>query len=265
MKKTILILTILLIIPSLLYAQKQVKAEDIIKQINEGKAVEYENAVITGTLDLTRIENVIVKRRPRYNSSGSYICLVKVPVSFINCTFENDFLTYYHDNYENAVYFNVFTEDVNFSGSTFKWASSFKYTEFEKKSNFENTEFYDEAYFKYTKFFREGNFKKAVFHDDANFKYTDFREIAHFDEAKFRRDANFKYTKFNRGVNFTKTIFESFANFAYTKFYDYVNFDEALFDDRIDVRHTKFNRRPLLLHLLRSKGEIKSSSSYRSR
>jgi len=270
-----------LLIPSLSFAKSQVKASQIIDQINAGKAVQYKDAEIVGDLDFTSIKDVTVDEesernwRRHRNSTLVYWCHVRTPVSFINCVFKDDVLAYIHDDDENETYNAIFYEDVDFQGCEFQEKSAFKYVKFHKNANFKNTTYHEDALFKYTKFSTgvsflnsdfngDANFKYTKFSTDvsfansdfsreANFKYTKFPEFVSFDKATFRRLANFKYTKFPEGVTFENAQFQGYADFKYTKFSDPVNFDGTVFDGDVDFKYTKMENRSFVTYLLKRK------------
>lgn len=277
----ILFFIIALLIPSFSFAKSQVKATQIIDQINAKKAVQYKDVEIVGDLDFTSIKNVTVDEESERNwrrhrgSTLSYWCHVRVPVSFVNCVFKDDVLAYIHDDDENETYNAIFYEDVDFEGCEFQEKSAFKYVQFRKNADFKNTIYHDEALFKYAKFSTgvsflnssfngDANFKYTKFSTDvsfsnsdfsreANFKYTKFPEFVSFDKATFRRLANFKYTKFPEGVTYENAQFKGDADFKYTKFSDPVNFDGAVFDGDADFKYTKIDSRSFVTYLLKRK------------
>lgn len=249
----------ILAIPLIAHAQNPVQAEDIIDQINAGKAVRYQNAVILGDLDFTSVEDVTpdkpyrLLKAGRFGSTQSYSCHVKSPVFFIDCTFQGDVLAYVHIDRKNETYNVIFYEDVSFEGCEFEKASAFKYVKFEKKANFEKTEYSEEVLFKYTRFSTDVSFAGSVFHDYANFKYTKFPESVDFSNAVFGYHADFKYTKFPEGVNFEDAKFNRFANFKYTKFSEPLNFDRVEFDGDTDFKYTTIDGRSFTSYLLKRK------------
>ena len=248
-----------LLIPSLSFAQSQVKATQIIDQINAGKAVQYKGVEVIGDLDFTSIKDVTVDEESERNwrrhrgSTLSYWCHVRVPVSFVNCVFKDDVLAYIHDDDENETYNAIFYEDVDFEGCEFQEKSAFKYVQFRKNADFKNTTYHDEALFKYTKFSTDVSFSNSQFYRDANFKYTKFPEFVSFDKATFRHLANFKYTKFPEGVTYENAQFEGDADFKYTKFSDPLNFDGAVFEGDADFKYTKMDSRSFVTYLLKRK------------
>src|SRR5687768_8865272 len=109
-------------------AQTRINASDIIRQINEGRAVNFNNVEIEGDLDLTDLEN---RRQRSLTNRGSddhdtYESTLEVPVSFTDCTFLDDVLAYYHRDREKDTYVAHFEKDVLFRNCIFKGGSEFK-------------------------------------------------------------------------------------------------------------------------------------------
>ncbi len=289
MRKILITSFILLLLPVFVFAQTQVKAEDIIKQINEGKTVKYENVTITGDLDFTQLDDITEddprgRRRDRtsssdrsrstddrsrrsgtltriisratsgnYSSTNSLSCNVKVPVSFINCIFKGDVIGYYSDERENEIYNVVFHEDADFTGTEFSRFSEFKYAKFYKEAKFKGATFNDIAFFKYAEFSTPMDFTEVKFDDDADFKYAFFPDKVDFTSAYFRKEAIFKYTVFPEGVSFEKVNFRGHADFKYAQFYEPLNFDETEFRRDPDFKNTKINGRDFTMFWLRKK------------
>ena len=109
MRKAKILIVMMLTVPLVSLAQDRVQAEDIIAQINAGKAVRYENAEIVGDLDFSSIEEVTADkplRRSRW-STQAYSCHVQSEISFVNCTFRGDVLAYVHIDRKNETYNNL--------------------------------------------------------------------------------------------------------------------------------------------------------------
>jgi len=274
MKKTIIPLFFVLFIPVLVSAKSSINAGDIIKEIDSGAAVHYEDVEIVGDLDFTSVKDVT--RDSKFDKDKeSFTCHVKSRLEFKNCIFKGDVIAYFNNEREETLYnaefqkdvvfeacvftgnctfkYSKFFEKANFKDSQFHEESNFKYTKFSDEINFENTEFEREANFKYTKFSTEVSFKGAKFHKEATFKYTDFPEYVNFAETHFRRDAIFKYTKFPKGVNFGKAVFSKDVDFKHTKFSEPTNFDDTIFDGDVDFKYTKIDGKPFSLYLLKHK------------
>jgi len=248
-------MAVMMLVPVFSFAKSQVKASKIIDQINDGKPVQYENIEIIGDLDFTSIKDITLDKpylRSR-NTTKTYSCHIKSPLSFINCVFRGDVIGYVHDDWKNETHNAVFHEDVDFQVCNFQALSAFKYAKFFGKSNFENTQFHKEAFFKYAKFSTKASFSNAYFYNDANFKYANFPKAVNFDKATFRRLANFKYIEFPLGVNFENAEFNGEDCFKYTKFHEPINFNGAAFNDDVDFKYTKLDGRSFTLYLLNKK------------
>jgi uncharacterized protein YjbI with pentapeptide repeats len=196
-------------------AQTGIKASDIIKQINEGRAVAYSNVEIEGDLDLTDLEN----RRPEHGrfNNDKYESTVEVSLNFTNCTFLGNVLAYYNIERRNETYVAHFEKDVVFSNCTFKNASEFKYSEFNGAATFAGCTFNEEANFKYAEFSSGPSFSSAKFESGANFKYTEFPRETSFEKATFRGLANFKYSKFRSPLKMEGVAFNGSEDFKYTR------------------------------------------------
>jgi hypothetical protein len=237
------------------FTQSRVNANDILKSIDESKAVNYSGVEIVGALDLTKIQDKVPDKNNKRSRSSTKVFWyhVRVPLGFENCTFKDDVIAYYHDEKKNETHNAVFHADVSFQGCEFEGMSEFKYSKFHKNADFSKTTYQEEALFKYSKFSTEVSFANSVFSSDANFKYTTFPEKADFGNVDFQDTANFKYTKFPNGVSFNNAVFQDNANFKYTKFYEPFDFEGTEFGDNVDFKYTKLEGKPFIKYLLKNK------------
>jgi len=201
-------------------AQPTIKASDILQEISDGQSVTHKNVTIEGYLDLTDLKN----RRHTESSfdffgkgNDTYESSVEGALTFINCTFTDDVIAYYHVERDNDTFIAHFEEAVVFQNCTFKRKSEFKYSEFEEKADFSGSVFNREANFKYAEFSETPDFSKTNFRDDANFKYAEFPRGVSFESASFMQLANFKYTKFRTPLNIKNVTFRGEEDFKYTK------------------------------------------------
>lgn len=215
-------------------AQNTVKASEILAQIDKGEPVVYRNVEIEGELDFTNLRN----RRHTEESfdffgkgNDTYESTVEKSVVFVNCTFLDDVLAYYHIERDNDTFIAHFEGDAVFQNCVFRRKSEFKYSEFEEKTDFSGTTFNREANFKYAEFSNTPSFAKAQFKDDANFKYAEFPQGVTFEGSIFKQLANFKYTKFRTPLNIKNVSFEGEEDFKYTKV-DGHSFTSYLLNDR---------------------------------
>ncbi|MGB2906947.1 MAG: pentapeptide repeat-containing protein [Candidatus Aminicenantaceae bacterium] len=236
-------------------AQSRVETNDILKSIDEGTAVEYRDVTVVGDLDLTKLKDMTPdkdNKRSR-NSSNTFWYHVRSPLKFIDCTFQDDVIAYYHDDKKNETHNAVFHADALFTGCEFQGKSAFKYSTFHEGADFSKTSYRKEALFKYTKFRTEVSFSGSTFANDANFKYTEFPKNADFSGVEFEDLANFKYTEFPRGVSFKNAVFQGDANFKYTKFSEPFDFEDTEFEDSADFKYTKLEGKSFTLYLLKNK------------
>jgi uncharacterized protein YjbI with pentapeptide repeats len=219
MKPIYLTISLLLIAGAGSFGQTRIAASQIMKQIAEGRNVQYSDAEIEGDLDLTNLEN----RRLERSSSGSwfgndhqmYETSVEVSLTFTNCTFLGDVIAYY--NHKNSTYVAHFEKDVVFQNCVFRKDSEFKYSEFNGIANFSGCTFRDVANFKYAEFSSGPIFANAKFDSDADFKYTQFPRETSFEKATFYGLANFKYSKFRSPLNLNGAAFKGDEDFKYTR------------------------------------------------
>jgi len=252
MKKLTQILFVLLLLPALSFAQTNVAAAEIIAKINQGEAVSYRNARITGDVDFTQLQNKKLENNSDAdNSTKNYISTVTVPLSFVNCTFNGKVLGYYNPNANsisffadepNEIFNTNFTKDVRFENCTFEEESAFKYSRFDGAVSFAGSKFNEEALFKYAHFNNgSANFSKTTYHETANFKYVKLQEGINFTGASFRDDADFKYAKFPKNSSFEKATFTGFANFKYAEFTSPNLKGISFKDDSHDFKYTRVN------------------------
>lgn len=247
---TLLLLIFAAVAPVL--AQTTVSANDIIDKINRNEPVSYQNATITGDLDLTNLANRReVREGNRLGETQEYRSTVDVPLTFRNCTFRDKVLAYRTEEPEKGrllnrittVYNANFTEVVTLENCTFEKNAAFKYAMFQQRAIITGNTFRDDAVFKYTKFRSAADFSGSTFRGYADFKYTEFDESSAFENAAFERYADFKYTRFGESTDFRKARFANTADFKYTNFPRGTQFDNVRFDGSTDFKYTTLNGR----------------------
>ncbi len=142
-----------------------IKAEEILEKIEHGKPVEYENIIIFGDLDLSRLDLPLDKTHRKIITS-----IIKIEYSEI----------------KGDVFFDrsIFTKLVDFDGSTFN-----------KAANFSDSAFIEDAGFSEARFQGEANFSRAHFMTEANFSRARFNGDAEFGKAKFNKNLNLSSAK----------------------------------------------------------------------
>ncbi len=245
------------LLPLLSFAHSSVDAKEIIDRINGNESVSYQNATISGDVDFTRLKNRKLRRDwGQHGSDGenkNYISTVEVPIRFVNCTFTDDVLAYYHLENKEETYNADFTEDVVFESCTFRGKSAFKYSKFDRKASFKDSRFREEALFKYSQFITQPNFEGTTFEEEANFKYAHFNDGVNFSDASFAKRADFKYTQFPSGTNFRNAAFSGFADFKYAQFSGEVELDGIAFNGSEDFKYTKVNGKSFSTYLPKNK------------
>ncbi len=204
--KNILLLNLVLLLSTSLAAQRSVNASDILKDIKAGKSVSYENVRVTGTLDMTFMDEKLPdlpKKHKWYRNGGSNAIKETLDgkISFVNCVFEDDVLAYFHDEDSKYTFTASFDNDVRFKNCEFKRNAMFKYSAFEGDADFSGSKFDKESTFKYAKFDTFVSFSNTVFEEYATFKYTKFKKGVSFNNARFEDDLNLKYTKVRGDFN----------------------------------------------------------------
>ena len=221
-KSTLLFsITFILFLTSNLVAQNTIKASDILKDIKKGKSISYENVTITGTFDMTFMDEKLSdlpKKHKWYKNGGSNSVkeTIESRISFVNCVFEDDVLAYFHDEDSEYTFTASFENDIRFKNCEFNRNAMFKYSSFEQNADFSGSKFKENSTFKYAKFDTHVSFANSIFDESANFKYTKFRDGVSFNNVKFRDNLNLKYTKVDGDFNIKGMIVANDINSKYT-------------------------------------------------
>jgi hypothetical protein len=257
MKNKITLLAIcLFLITSISFAQKTVKASDIMKDIKAGKSISYKNATIVGVLDFTFMEEAmekLPKKKSWWNTGSSdnqIKKLIEIKVSFIDCTFEDDVLAYIPDEDSGYTFTASFEDEVIFKNCQFEHKAMFKYSRFERDSDFSGSTFKDDSTFKYSKFDKNISFQNTVFEEVSTFKYAKFNKNVSFSNSIFKDAAIFKYTNFNDGVSFDNTDFKEDLNIKYMTVSGDFNINKMKVAYEIDSKYTKINGKSFSKYLI---------------
>ena len=218
------------------FAQQTVKASDIMRDIKMGKTISYNNVTISGTLDMTYMNEKLPdlpKKRSWWKNGGSNSIKEQIEssISFTNCTFEDNVYAYYHEEDSGYTFIANFENDVRFANCTFKGEALFKYSDFESNADFKDSKFGSRTTFKYAKFNTNVSFANSTFDEDAIFKYTQFRDGVSFNNTKFRDDLDIKYTKVSGEFDITNMTVADNIDSKYTKI-NGKGFNKYLLDSR---------------------------------
>ena len=242
------LLSLLVLIPVFSLPQDRIKADYIIKKLNDGKDIRYENVEITGDLDFTLIENFEFEkklgsstgvkqlngtRKWTYTFEEKTAFHVKNPVVFSNCTFRGKLIAYKEKEEKdgnNIIVRNAvikFHENVIFENCLFRKDVIFKNSEFVKQAEFYGSKFYG----------------KSIF-EECGFNYP-----ADFSNIEFG-DTNFEHAKFSNGVSFENSRFKNKTNFKNTLILSPLNIKSVDFRKNVDFNTTVFNDEPFNWYLI---------------
>jgi len=200
-KNTLLVALLFTIVCSMsIIAQEKINASTILSDMKNGKNISYKNAIITGTLDMTFMDEKLkeLPKKYKWKTNGGNNSIeeqIEVSVSFVNCVFEDNVFAYIHPEDSGYTFVANFEGNVTFSNCNFKGNALFKYSDFEKDANFSLSKFKENTTFKYAQFDGKADFSDTIFEEDAVFKYSKFHKGVSFNSANFKSNLNIKYTK----------------------------------------------------------------------
>ena len=186
----------------------EIKASQIIAQLNKGKHICFNNCIIWGELDFTKLNN-----RNRITDKQTQV-FVNSSVTFNNCVFVNKVKSYdatagvYTEFAYNVSFTRCdFRDEIDltgcvihgqafFTGSTFRSAVRLQGVHFRHmKTYFNETQFEGEALFQNTVFAGDVSFVDAVFSERAMFQKTVAWGLMFFGNVQFNDYADFTYSR----------------------------------------------------------------------
>ncbi|WP_198146818.1 pentapeptide repeat-containing protein [Methanosarcina vacuolata] len=222
---------------------RDVKAEEILKQIENREEVNLTNCHITGEFNVSTIkletvpnpyfykllnegygQKTIISYGVNENSS-----VIKSNITIKNSTFDT-YTDFSNVLFNNSVSFegtNFFT--VNFCGSTFNNYADFSNASFDKFCNFWGVNFGNNATFRDVIFGNSANFGSAIFSNNATFINTTFNDYTDFSNASFGNSTNFRDATFDDYTDFSNANFDGITYFSNTHFGDFTDFSDAKF------------------------------------
>ncbi len=241
----------ILCFPLLDFSQNTIEAGEIVNRLNKGEKVELRNMRISGTLDLTRLQNLRAKPVKQadagnvYYGPKFYASRVNSELVFINCSFGGDIIaSRQRDN--DTIYEADFTQAVRFEGCTFEKRAAFRHSWFKGEASFKDCLFSGEVDFRHTYFAGQTSFKETVFRGPIDFRHTQFWGQAIFEKASFETPAEFTHTEFQQGVRFEQASFKDAATFRHTVFSENATFTGASFKDNADFGHAELDGKGFL-------------------
>ncbi|MGB7571882.1 MAG: pentapeptide repeat-containing protein [Methanothrix sp.] len=170
---------LLLAMPGTAEPARVVEAEEILKKIELGQPVEYDNVIVEGDLDLSGRdlprEDIGIIEDEEFGDVRYYEVIVSTQISIRNSIL-NGTLNIIRADLENT---------TNFHGTIFKCPVYFSHSRFRKTANFQDTKFNGFADFEQVQFCQTANFLGAQFDEWASFFRAKFNQIAYFQDAQF--------------------------------------------------------------------------------
>lgn len=230
----------------------EVKAEEIIKKIENSEDVNLTNCRIIGELNVNNIKlgsasnpafnkslnsNIINDNKKLFCEISENSSIIDSNITIKNSVFENS-INFSNVNFKNHVSFEGTTfNEVNFKGASFSNPVNFCRTDFNKSANFMFVNFFyyanfDEASFKNPVYFESANFGNYI---NYNYSSTDM-----FDN-EIPRYSSFMYANFGDSAYFDGVNFRGYTDFYDSHFGDFASFIETRFDDSVSFSYTNFD------------------------
>ncbi len=230
-------------------SKKEIHASEILKLINKGKPVQFQDKIILDDLDFSEMKDMYVSsvssvQKPvhsnilfvncvfmgKVTATGTYrkklrtVVLFERNVNFFNCDFREEV------NFESA----IFKGDMDFSRSIFRKNTSFnEITAFGKKNLF--TETVSESAFQMINALIHGNlnFMNAKFQSNASFQYLTVN-ILQFSNAVFEKEIDFSNAVVYKNLFFNYVVYNGNLIFSFSKFYGDSDFLNVSFEQNAD-------------------------------
>ena len=236
-------------------AQMTVPAGEIIAKVQNNQPVNYDGVIISGDLDLGRlnppeVHSVIsIVNSTVQNASFNGVSFEK-DASFWGTTFSNagfnkttflensDFsnVSFHHASFVGA----AFVRPVTFDGAEFQENVSFEDSQFQKDTSFNNVRFLGDADLNYTNFWYYTYFSGALFFKNAFFSDVNFQGTSDFSSANFSLGANFFGSQFG-ATSFDNCNFSGPASFGLTRFSGLSSYGDALFSKEANFNLARFS------------------------
>ena len=235
-----------------------VQAEEILKKIELGQPVEYQNVIVVGDLDLSGLDLPRVPAQRTYMEINRglqyYDIVVTSPIRIINSIIEGSVnlkgtvfekvTNFGGTKFEGPVFLtgSRFNDTASFWEVEFNDTCSFLYAQFNNAAYFSSVQFNQYADFYGTQFNQDADFNAAKFNWNADFSWMQFNQTAYFYDAKFNQTAYFSWTQFNQTALFSEALFNQAAIFWFAQFNQAADFERAQFKQTVDFSRTKFNQ-----------------------
>lgn len=186
---------------------------DINSLINNGKELKFSKQIISSKIDFTNSKNKYTQL------PGVEYVVVKSPITFINCTFEDTVKAYFVSK-ENGIFCD-FEQPVVFLKCKFKKPVVFNQATFRKSVIFANCMFEDVVFFQGCTFIDKiADFKENNYDTSAFFNNSTFYGYANFFKSNFIKNVNFDYINVSQVFTIASSQFEQKFSCSYSIFKD---------------------------------------------
>jgi hypothetical protein len=234
-----------------------VQAEEILKKIELGMPVEYDNVTVVGDLNLSglnlpratsrRTLIMVLFYKPMVEFPGlmefspgliaspgllDHEIIVASPISIVNSVIEGSM------NFDGIVFQNTSV----FTGTRFEGPAFLRASRFNKSAHFWSVQFNDTVDFSHAQFNQTADFRLSQFNRTSNFGRAQFDRATRFTSSQFNDTADFQYVQFNQTTNFERAQFKQTAKFWYAKFNDTANFNYAQFKQDAELSRAQFKQ-----------------------
>lgn len=208
---------------------REVKASEILNQIEKGEDVNLTDCRIIGELNLNEIklENI---PNPKYNEL-KYNESLKSGYNYSEGYLESHGVNIKVIKSNITIHNSIFENNLDFSNCIFTKSFSFAKVNCSSTANFRNTTFGDSAVFWECTFGSFADFSFTTFGDSANFWNSIFGDSASFKGCTFGDSASFSYSAFDDSASFEEVSFSNTSYFQWANFDDAVDFSGTLFNE----------------------------------
>ena len=224
-----------------------VQAEEILKKIELGQPVEYDNVIVEGELDLrglnlTRMPVERVWYEEFLLGLPNYYVIVSSPITIRNSIIKSS-VSLNGCVFQNEVKFlgTIFYKPALLGDSRFNQTVVLKWAQFNQTADFGDAWFNQTAEFASAKFNQTADFNSAQFNHIADFRDAWFNQTVDFSGAHFNQYTDFSGGHFNQTAHFW-THFNQTADFHSAHFNERANFLDAEFNQTADFRDAWFNQ-----------------------
>jgi uncharacterized protein YjbI with pentapeptide repeats len=244
---------------------KEVKAEEILKKIENGEPIDYDRVTVVGDLNLSNSTlprdqdgkihvnaNVKIAHSTIEGSIDFTNSIISRTIDFTGTAFIRDAL-FNEAQFDGGAIFqgSSFDEDASFDDAIFSVEANFNNAKFNGGSSFYNARFGGDVGFFGSNFIGDSIFNKAKFDGGAHFDGTEFNSYANFVGAEFQGDTSFYQTEFRWNANFAEARFDGIVyfkgakfgklvSFAGAQFTRYTSFETVQFDEEADFSDVQF-------------------------